>query len=94
MIIHPDREHDMDVANTTLAERVARALAGIDHSANGEGSERSAADSVDESWRSYLGQAGAILRVMREPSSEMATAGDAGVWSAMVDIAIQESEAL
>ena len=84
----------MDVANTTLAERIARALAGIDHSANGEGAEGSAGASVDETWRAYLSQADAVLRTIREPSEQMASAGDPRVWADMLAVAIQESEVL
>jgi hypothetical protein len=84
----------MDVANTTLAERVARVLAGIDHSANAEGADKSASESVDETWRGYLVQADAVLRTIREPSESMASAGDPGVWAAMIEAAIQESESL
>lgn len=84
----------MDVATTALAERIARALAGLDHSANADGIEESASTSVDETWRAYLEQADAVLRVMREPSGAMARTGDVAVWSAMVDVAIQESESL
>lgn len=84
----------MDVANTALAERIARALAGLDHSANAEGVESSASISVDETWRAYLEQADAVLRTIREPSEAMARAGDAGVWAAMIEVAIEESEGL
>lgn len=84
----------MNVATTTLAERIARALAGLDHSANGEGAETSASDSVDETWRAYLRQAGAVLRTIREPSDAMVATGDPQLWAAMVDRAIAESEAL
>ena len=84
----------MDVATTTLAERIARALAGLDHSANAEGAETSASGSVEETWRAYLTQADAVLRTIREPSEAMISAGDAGAWSAMVDQAIAESETL
>lgn len=84
----------MDVARTTLAERVARALAGLDHSANADGEERSASASVDETWPAYLGQADAVLRTIREPSGPMTAVGDPRVWSAMVDAAIAESESL
>jgi hypothetical protein len=84
----------MDVANTPLAERVARALAGLDHSANADGVEQSASVSVEETWRGYLGQADAVLRTIREPSTVMARAGDPKVWSAMVEAAIAETEAL
>lgn len=84
----------MDVANTALAERVARALAGLDHSANADGVEISASTSVDETWRGYLEQADAVLRTMREPSQSMARAGDLKVWTAMIEAAIAESESL
>lgn len=84
----------MDVATTTLAERIARALAGLDHSANADGAEASASKSVDETWPAYLGQADAVLRTMREPSGNMSAAGDPRIWAAMVDAAIRESEAL
>ena len=84
----------MEVANTALAERIARALAGLDHSANADGVEGSASTSVDETWRAYLEQADAVLRTMREPSEAMARAGEPGVWAAMVEAAIKESEGL
>lgn len=84
----------MDVATTPLAERIARALAGLDHSANADGLETSASTSVDETWRAYLEQADAVLRVMREPSEQMARSGDVSVWAAMVEAAIAESESL
>ncbi len=82
----------MDISTTTLIERIARTLAGLDHSANGAGTESSAATSVDETWRAYLAQADAVLRTIREPSDAMASAGDLSTWSAMVDAAIRESE--
>jgi len=84
----------MEVANTALAERIARALAGLDHSANAGGSEMSASISVDETWRVYLDHADAVLRTMREPSAAMSRAGDPGMWAAMVEAAIEESEGL
>ncbi|KQS05172.1 hypothetical protein ASG11_04730 [Sphingomonas sp. Leaf357] len=83
----------MDVATTSLVERIARALAGLDHSANAAGGETSASTSVDETWRAYLGQADAVLRTIREPSGAMSAAGDPRIWAAMVDAAIVESEA-
>ncbi len=82
----------MDIAVTTLAERVARTLAGLDHSANAAGKEASASASVDETWRAYLPQADAVLRTIREPSEPMAAIGDVAIWSAMIDAAIGESE--
>lgn len=84
----------MDVATTSLAERIARALVGLDHSANGDGIEQSASGSVDETWRGYLEQAAAILRTIREPSSAMAAAGDPRTWADMVEIAIEEGDQL
>jgi hypothetical protein len=84
----------MDVAQTTLAERIARALAGLDHSANGDGVERSASVSVDETWPGYLDQADAILRTIREPSPGMAATGDPRIWAAMVEAAIAERETI
>jgi hypothetical protein len=82
----------MDISATTLIERIARTLAGIDHSANGTGTESSAATSVDETWRAYLGQADAVLRTIREPSETMASVGAVATWSAMIEAAIRESE--
>lgn len=82
----------MDVATTTLAERIARTLAGMDHSANGAGQETSASSSVDETWPAYLAQAQAVLRTMREPSQAMSATGDPMAWAAMVDTAIAEAE--
>jgi hypothetical protein len=84
----------MDVAHTALAERIARALAGLDHSANAEGVEPSASTSVDETWRAYLDQADAVLRTIREPSPAMARAGDPALWAAMVEAALAERAAL
>lgn len=84
----------MDVANTTLAERIARSLAGLDHSANGGGSESSASTSVEETWRGYLEQADAVLRTIREPSAQMARTGDPQIWAAMVETAIAERSSL
>lgn len=84
----------MDVAITTLAERIARALAGLDESANAEGSAMSASANVDNKWRGYLGQADSVLRTIREPSGKMSAVGDPNVWSVMVDAAIAESETI
>lgn len=84
----------MDVATTTLVERIARALAGLDHSANADGVEQSAAISVDETWQAYLPQASAVLRTIREPSQKMSVDGDPQVWAAMVELAIQEADDL
>lgn len=82
----------MDVAHTSLVERIARVLAGLDHNANADGVEASASGSVDDTWRAYLVSSDAVLRTIREPSEWMAQNGDPGIWSAMVDAAIKESE--
>ena len=84
----------MDVATTSLSERIARALAGLDRSANAEGGEVSASASVDETWHDYLGQADAVLRTIREPSGRMSAVGNPKVWAAMVDAAVAESETI
>jgi hypothetical protein len=94
MRLRPSKEIEMDVATTAIAERIARALAGLDHSANADGVEASASGSVDETWRAYLEQADAVLRTMREPSEAMARVGDPAVWAAMMEVAIEESEGL
>lgn len=82
----------MDVATSPLATRIARVLAGAEHSANAEGVETSASTAVDETWRAYLPQAQAVLKTLREPSEAMAAAGDVAVWERMVLAAIDESE--
>lgn len=82
----------MDVSKTALSTRIARVLAGSEHSANAGGVEESASKSVDETWRAYLPQATAILRTLREPSAAMAAAGDAAIWELMVLAAIEEAE--
>lgn len=79
----------MDIATTSLAERIARVLAAEHLSANAEGSERSAGAEVDACWQNYLGQAGAVLRTMREPDRKMAAVGDPLVWERMVLAALE-----
>ena len=78
----------MDVSATPIAERIARVLAGVTLSANGEGAEESAARAVDDIWRDHLDQARAVLRTLREPDQAMAAAGDVAVWEKMVLAAI------
>lgn len=82
----------MDVSNTSLATRIARVLAGAEHSANAGGVETSASRSVDETWRAYLPKALAVLKTLREPSAAMAASGDPAVWERMVLAAIDEAE--
>ena len=84
----------MPVSTMTLAERIARVLAGRAASANAEGEDASAGAEVDATWRDYRGDALAILHTLREPDEAMARAGDAEVWGRMVDAALARSEAL
>ena len=76
------------VSHTTMAERIARVLAGRALSRNAEGSEAHAGDKVDLVWREYLEDAQSILRTMREPDQFMALAGDPAVWERMVEAAL------
>lgn len=80
--------------STSLAERIARVLAGTGASVNADGSASSAAELVNEEWRSHLSEAKSVLKTLRVPSSDMANAGDAQIWEAMVVAAIAESERL
>src|SRR6476659_5833030 len=83
----------MAVSELTLAERIARVLAGEAHSSNAEGSDPSTGDKVDRVWREHLDEAIAVLHTMREPDERMAAAGDAGTWTRMVETAIEEAGA-
>ena len=82
----------MPMSETPLAERIARVLAGASLSANGDGSDRSAADEVDASWPEHMNQALAVLHTMREADHQMAEAGDPAIWTRMVEAAIQDAE--
>jgi hypothetical protein len=82
----------MPVSDQALAERIARVLAGAALSSNADGSDPSAGGKVDQAWREHLNQALAVLHTMREPDREMAAAGDAEVWTRMVETAIAEVE--
>ena len=80
----------MPVSEQPLVERIARVLAGAAHSSNAEGSDPSAGEKVDLTWREHVNQAMAVLHTMREPDGDMAKAGDAETWSRMVDVALGE----
>jgi hypothetical protein len=80
----------MPESNRPLVERVARVLAGAAHSSNAEGSDPSAAETVDLVWREHVNQAEAVLHTMREPDEAMAAAGDTEVWRKMVEAAIAQ----
>jgi hypothetical protein len=81
----------MDISDTPLIERMARALAGYHLSRNGEGDMASAGNAVDAQWRDHVEAARAVLHTMREPSRAMAATGDAEAWQAMIETALGES---
>ena len=82
----------MPVSKQPLVERIARVLAAAAHSSNAEGSDPSASEKVDLTWREHLNQAVAVLHTMREPDDRMASAGDAETWKRMVEAAIEEAD--
>lgn len=84
----------MPVSNLTLVERIARVLAGRDHSLNAEGDDPSAGPTVDETWHEYTQDALSVLRTMREPDPIMAAAGDVEVWERMVEAALSVERAV
>jgi hypothetical protein len=79
---------DAPVSQTFALERIARVLAGWHASANGEGESASASAEVESNWPDQVDAALAILRTLREPDRAMAAAGDADLWSRMIDTAI------
>lgn len=82
----------MPMAETPLAERIARVLAGAALSSNAEGSDPSAGGKVDLAWKEHMNQAMAVLHTMREPDHLMAEAGDSETWTRMVEAAIADAE--
>jgi hypothetical protein len=76
------------VSETLALERIARVLAGWQASANADGQSPSAGPQVDRDWADQLDPALAILKTLREADQAMAAAGDADLWSRMVDAAI------
>ncbi len=82
----------MDVATTTVAERIARVLAAQHISANAEGSEESAGALIDARWREHLMDAVAVLKTLREPDEAMVAAGDLAVWERMILVAIEQTK--
>lgn len=81
----------MPESATPLAERIARVLAGSQHSSNAEGSDPSASAKVDATWPEHMSQALAVLHTMREPDETMAAAGDTETWRTMVEAAIAQT---
>lgn len=84
----------MPVSNLTLVERIARVLAGRDHSINATGDDPSAGPTVDETWHEHVDDALAILRTLREPDQVMAAAGDVATWERMVEAALSVERAV
>jgi hypothetical protein len=82
----------MPVSEQPLVERIARVLAGAAHSSNAEGSDPSAAETVDLAWKEHVNQALAVLHTMREPDQRMASAGDADTWTRMIETALEARE--
>lgn len=82
----------MPTSETPLAERIARVLAAAAHSSNAEGSDPSAAQTVNLAWQEHMNQALAVLHTMREPDAQMAAAGDSETWTRMVETALEQAE--
>lgn len=78
----------MPVATTSLVERIARVIAGRVASANADGDDPSAAETVNEVWHMYRDDALSILRTMREPDEAAADVGDPEVWERMIEASI------
>ena len=68
-----------------LTERIARVIAGYRLSANADGAECSAGDSVDGLWAAHQDEAIAILKSLREPSPTMLEAGMGGEWGVLIE---------
>lgn len=82
----------MPISELSAVERIARVLAAERLSINAEGYEPSAGDEVEGEWHLYIGQAVAILKTLREADVVMAEAGDATIWHAMVQAALDDYE--
>ena len=80
----------MPISELSAVERIARVLAGRHWSSNAEGDDPHASHEVMSHWFDYRDDAIAILRTLREPDVVMADAGDADVWRAMVEAAIND----
>ena len=83
----------MDIATTSAIERIARVIAGLELSRNGQGDEAHAAAHVDAHWPAHRDDAIAILKTMREPDAAMERAGDILLWQRMVDAALAGEQA-
>ena len=77
-----------------VIERISRVLAGQFYSRNAGGAAGSepAADLVTDNWRDFRDDAIAVLKTLREPTDEMAAAGDQHTWHDMVEAALHEPD--
>jgi hypothetical protein len=80
----------MDSGETNALERVARVLAGMQLSINGDGGGASVGLQVDRAWRRHLDAARAVLNSLREPDRRMVAAGDPETWTRMIRAALGE----
>lgn len=80
----------MPISELSAIERIARVLAGQRLSINAEGYEASVSAEVDAEWFNYRADAVAVLKTLREPDMVMANAGDAEIWSRMVEAALDD----
>ncbi|WP_246623562.1 hypothetical protein [Sphingomonas colocasiae] len=78
----------MNVAKTSVIERIARVPAAQRLSGNADGSQPSAAPDVDEAWPDYQADAIAVLKTMREADEDMAAVGDPATWERMIAAAL------
>ena len=81
----------MPLAHRPLIERLSRVLAARKLSITASGSDASAGGQVDICWPDHRDDALAILHELREPDPAMAEAGDADVWRAMVEAALDRA---
>lgn len=77
-----------------LIERIARVIAGYRLSANADGAECSAADSVDALWAAHQDEAVAVLKALREPSPTMLESGMGGEWGVMIDREVELADGI
>lgn len=82
----------MLISELGAIERIARVLAAERLSVNGERYEASVSYEVETEWHLYVEQAVSILKTLREPDIVMANAGDAQIWRAMVQAALDDYE--
>ena len=82
----------VEFAHMSLAERIARVMAGEALSSNANGSDPSAGGKVDQAWREHVPEALAVLHAIREPDEAAASAGDPAIWQRMVEASIAATE--